>query len=132
MKYIGIAFFLFLLIQIPVFSQERDSAALVRRGDKYLSLLVGYNFWNKHFVELGLAHNQMDIIGPHALGYHYFLSTEIKIDDEWLAGPKVGFWIGNGIGLGLNVICYTDGEDAAWRARPEIGVGLSRFKIVYG
>jgi hypothetical protein len=98
----------------------------------YLSLLTGYNFWNEHFLEIGLAKNELDIQGYHAFGFNYFISTEIKIDDELVLGPKVGVWFSNGLGMGLNVIYYTDLDDAAWRFRPEIGIGLSRFKIVYG
>ena len=114
------------------FSQDNDSTSFYKSGDKYLSLLVGYNFWNNHFLELGLAHNQLDMQGHHAFGFNYFVSTEVKIDNELVLGPKVGLWFGNGLGMGLNLIYYTDMDDSALRFRPELGIGLSRFKIVYG
>jgi hypothetical protein len=114
------------------FSQDNDSTHFHKVGDKYLSLLVGYNFWNNHFLELGIAHNQLDMQGHHPFGFNYFMSTEIKIDNELVLGPKIGLWASNGLGMGLNLIYYTDLDDSALRFRPEIGIGLSRFKIVYG
>jgi hypothetical protein len=132
LKYINLIFGLILGLSSLCHSQENDSTFFYKTGDKYLSLLVGYNFWDKHFVELGLAHNQLDMQGHHAFGFNYFASTEIKIDNDLVLGPKLGIWFSNAIGLGLNVIYYTDLDNTAWRFRPEIGVGLSRFKIVYG
>lgn len=132
MKHVSIISGLIFGLSTLCFSQDIDSTSYHKPGDKYLSLLVGYNFWNNHFLELGLAHNQLDMQGPHALGFHYFVSTEVKIDNDWVLGPKVGLWFGNGIGMGLNLICYTDFDEAALRFRPEIGIGLSRFKIGYG
>jgi hypothetical protein len=44
----------------------------------------------------------------------------------------VGIWLSNVFGLGLNLICYTNGTETAWRFRPEYGIGLSRFKLAYG
>jgi len=70
--------------------------------------------------------------GPHAFGFNYFVSTEIKVGNDLLLGPKIGLWFANGIGIGLNVIYYTDLDSSSWRFRPEFGIGLSRFKIVYG
>lgn len=123
-----------LLIVLPSlsFSQGNDTTSFHKLGDRYLSVLVGYNFWNNHFIELGLAHNQLDIQGHHATGYHYFVSSEFKIDRDLVVGPKVGVWVGGGLGIGLNLIYYTDFDKSALRFRPEIGIGLSRFKIVYG
>jgi hypothetical protein len=114
------------------FSQDNDSTSFYKTGDKYLSLLLGYNFWNNHFLELGVAHNQLDMQGHHAFGFNYFVSAEVKIDNDLVLGPKVGLWFSNGLGMGLNLIYYTDFGDSALRFRPELGIGLSRFKIVYG
>lgn len=127
-------FILLLLIVLPTltFSQSNDTTSFSKLGDKYLSVLVGYNFWNNHFVELGLAYNQLNMQGHHAFGYHYFVSSEVKIDSDLVLGPKVGVWFGGGLGIGLNLIYYTDFDNSALRFRPEIGIGLSRFKIVYG
>jgi hypothetical protein len=131
-RHINIIFGLVFGLSTLCFSQDNDSTSFHRAGDKYLSLLVGYNFWNNHFLELGLAYNQLDIQGPHAFGFNYSVSTEIKIDNDLVLGPKVGLWFSNGIGMGLNIIYYTDLDNTALRFRPEIGIGLSRFKIVYG
>lgn len=132
MRHTGIISGLLLGLSSVCFSQDNDSTSFHKAGDKYLSLLLGYNFWSNHFLEVGLAHNQLDVQGPHPFGFNYFLSTEIKIDNELVLGPKIGFWAGNGFGMGVNIIYYTDFENSALRFRPEIGVGLSRFKIVYG
>lgn len=132
MRRINIIFGLIIGLSTLCFAQASDSTSFFRAGDKYLSFLVGYNFWNNHFLELGLAHNQLDMQGPHAFGFNYFVSTEIKVGNDLLLGPKIGLWFANGIGIGLNVIYYTDLDSSSWRFRPEFGIGLSRFKIVYG
>lgn len=116
------------------YSQEVDSTSLplVRKGEKNMSLLLGYNVWEKHLLEIGIARNQLDIVGPHPLGYSYFASTEVSLSKEPVIGPKLGFWWGGGIAMGLSTIFYTDFAQRAWRLRPEAGIGVDRFKLVYG
>jgi hypothetical protein len=106
-----------------------------RKGEERLSLLIGYNGLKNHFGEIGVAKNRLDGVGFHALGWSYFLSSEIELDNDLIVGPKLGGWFGGGVGafaLGLNTIVYTDFEEASWRLRPEVGFGLDVFKIVYG
>lgn len=120
---------LFLGLSNICLSQEDDHH---KQGDKYLSVVTGYNFWNKHFLEIGLAHTQTDMDGPMVMGHNYFLSTEVKIDRDLLIGPKIGIWMGNGVGIGLNAIYYTNFHASSLRFRPEIGFGFSTFKLAYG
>lgn len=120
-----------------VYSQaDSIRAAGIRRGDTYLSVLVGYNGWLSNYGEVGVAKNRLDVVGAHALGWALFASTEFKLSSkETVLGPKIGFWIGGGVSavaLGLTMIYYTNFEGGALRFRPEIGFGLHRFKLVYG
>jgi len=127
-----------ILIATQSYSQSNDSTQnfAIRNGDKYLSLLFGYNGWTNNFGELGLAKNQLNEVGPHPLGWTLFASTEFKLSThETIIGPKIGVWAGGGVGLvavGLCTIYYTDFDKGTWRLRPEIGFGLDRFKLVYG
>ena len=103
--------------------------------EKHISILVGYNFWKHHFAELGLAVNQYGRVGHHPSAWAYFISSELKFDQKLLIGPKIGTWIGGGVGgmaMGLNLIYYTDFDQSSLRIRPEIGMGFGRFKVVYG
>jgi len=128
-----------LLLVVPkVYSQDRDSIhyPTFRKGDRYLSLLVGYNGWANNFGEIGIAKNQLNVVGYHALGWTLFASTEFKLSsNETVIGPKIGVWAGGGSGgiaMGLSTIYYTDLDKGTWRLRPEIGIGLDFFKLVYG
>ena len=100
--------------------------------EKNLSILGGYNFWNNHFAETGVAINHFRIVGHHPADVAYFISNEIKIDNKLILGPKIGIWFGGGIIWGLNLIYYTDFNQSSLRFRPEIGLGLGQFKFVYG
>lgn len=105
------------------------------RLDKYFSLLGGYNVWNYNFIELGLAINKHGVLVIHPYADAYFVSTEIKLSNKLLIGPKIGCWASGGIGpcsMGLNLIYYTDFKGSSLRFRPEIGVGMWNFKLVYG
>lgn len=127
-----------ILIAIQSYSQRSDSTynSAITKGDRYLSLLLGYNGWTNNFGELGLAINQLNIVGPHPLAWAVFASTEFKLSTgETIIGPKIGVWAGGGATLasiGLSTIYYTDFGTGTWRLRPEIGFGLDRFKLVYG
>ncbi len=128
---------IFLFIAVISFGQIIDStgnnASEYIKGDTNLSLLIGYNFWKYHYGELGFAVSRLDKEDHHVGGFNIYLSSEIKIDRDLLIGPKAGIWLSNSIGgIGLNLICYSDLEQTAWRFRPEYGLGMTRFKLVYG
>ena len=74
-------------------------------------------------------------IGHHPFSSAYFASTEIKLGDKFIVGPKIGVWATGGSGgmaIGLNMIYYTDFDNSNLVFRPEIGFGLDKFKLVYG
>lgn len=103
--------------------------------ERHISILTGYNFWGNHYGELGLAVNQYGRLGYHPAAWACFISTEIKIDNKLLVGPKIGAWVGggmSGLAVGANLIYYTDFEQSSLRIRPEIGLGFGRWKVVYG
>ncbi len=103
--------------------------------ERYVSILTGYNFWQNHYGELGIAIHQYGRIGHHPTAWAYFISSEIKLGDKMVVGPKIGAWIAGGsagVCMGLNVIYYTDFEESTLRFRPEIGMGLGKWKVVYG
>ena len=103
--------------------------------ERHISILGGYNFWKNHYGELGLALNQYGRVGHHPAAWAYFVSSEIRVGENMVIGPKIGAWIGGGSGglaLGLNLIYYTDFVESSLRLRPEIGMGFGRWKVVYG
>lgn len=101
-------------------------------GNTYLSLLTGANLMQNQFIELGLAKNKLNRIGNSMFGYNYFVSAEISTKNSGLWGPKIGFWVTNGLGLGMNMIYYMEGDKNRFCFRPEAGLGLARFKVAYG
>jgi hypothetical protein len=104
-----------------------------KKGDVHYCLLVGYNFWSNHYAELGIARSRLTFENHQPQGSNYFISSEIRLGNPFLLGPKAGFWVAGGAGgLGLSAIYYTDLAEGAWRLRPELGIGLSRFKLAYG
>jgi hypothetical protein len=102
---------------------------------KYISILAGYNFWRYHYAEFGIAMNSEESGGVHSYYSATFVSCEIKIDNKLQIGPKIGGWLSggmSGMAMGLNLIYYTDFDQASLRLRPEIGFGMGGFKMVYG
>lgn len=109
----------------------------VERGSQQtLDLLLGYNGFANSFAELGLSWRK------ESFGYHHpgptlvaFASSEVRLSQNMVLGPKVGVWAGGGVAgmaMGLNLIAYTDFNEWAVRFRPEIGMGFSQFKLAYG
>jgi hypothetical protein len=71
----------------------------------------------------------------HPFSSAYFASTELKFGDKFIIGPKIGAWASGGLGamaMGVNMIYYTDFNNASVVFRPEIGFGYQSFKLVYG
>ena len=133
----GLLLLYFQIVPTTCLSQMGDSANFeqIKKGDRYLSFLLGYNIWKNHFAEVGIALNQLNTVGHHPLGVTYFISNEVRIFGEPLMGPKIGCWFAGGasaVAMGINAVYYTDLKSGALRFRPEIGLGLDRIKIVYG
>lgn len=113
----------------PAYAQVDNDSTTTKRQ---VSLLVGYNGFKYQFLELGIAGNNVEIYRQHATAVTYFASAEIMIDKDPVIGPKVGIWLGNSLVLGLNAIYYTNNNEGSLQLRPELGIGLSTFKVVYG
>ena len=99
---------------------------------KELSLLTSFNVGRFSFAELGIAWNRYGRIGPHPNGVAPYISGEIKLGDELLVGPKVGVHMMGGFAFGVCFIYYTDFDNGSFVLRPDIGIGISRFKMAYG
>lgn len=98
---------------------------------KDLSLVTGFNQGSYSFAELGLAINHYGK-NRHPFSLNYFISNEIKLNQDLIIGPKAGIWIGGGYAMGLNLIYYTDFDKGSVVFRPEIGIGIQKVKLVYG
>ena len=100
-----------------------------------VGLLTGVTFGKNTFIDIGISRNSNTVIGHHPFSSAYFASTELKLGDKFIIGPKVGAWAAGGVGgiaMGLNMIYYTDFDNASLVFRPEIGFGFQSFKLVYG
>jgi hypothetical protein len=100
-----------------------------------LCLLTGYSLGAYSYADIGFSKNSTTAIGYHPFSSAYFASTEIKLGNKLIIGPKIGGWIAGGssaMAIGLNMIYYTDFDNSSLVFRPEIGFGLEKFKLIYG
>lgn len=100
-----------------------------------VSILTGYNGWRHHYAELGVALHKQSQTGPALFSSAYFVSAEVRPGRKTIVGTKIGAWVSGGCSamcLGINAIWYTNGTEQSVRLRPEIGIGLGPFKVVYG
>ncbi|HEX8315119.1 MAG TPA: hypothetical protein VF609_09005 [Flavisolibacter sp.] len=100
-----------------------------------VGLLTGVTFGKHTFIDIGISKNSNAVVGHHPFSSAYFASTELKFGDNIIIGPKIGAWAAGGVGgiaMGLNMIYYTDFDNASLAFRPEIGFGFKNFKFVYG
>ena len=98
-------------------------------------LMTGYSYGKYSYADIGFAKLSSTTLGNHPFSSAYFASTEIKLGDKFIIGPKIGIWAAGGSGaiaIGLNMIYYTDFDNSTLVFRPEIGFGIQNFKLVYG
>ncbi|HEU4718779.1 MAG TPA: hypothetical protein VFU15_13135 [Bacteroidia bacterium] len=127
-------------ILLPFFLAGQADTAKFSRSlmpmEKDISLLLGINYWHWTYGEVGVAKNSFTLAGVHPFASAVFISDELKMDDHhFVMGPKIGGWIAGGasaMALGINAIYYTDFSAGSLRLRPEIGIGMGPFKVVYG
>lgn len=93
---------------------------------------MGYNVWAYHFAEVGFAIAHTEKQDYKIVETNIYLTSEIKLDDKLMIGPKAGIWIGTMTGAGFNTTYYTDFNNGALCIKPEMGIGMSRFKFTYG
>lgn len=100
-----------------------------------LQILTGLTIGRNTWAEVGIAKNISETQGRHPFSVTIFGSNEMKLNDKFVWGPKVGVWAAGGFAamvMGVNMIYYTDFHHGTPVVRPEIGFGLKYFKIVYG
>ena len=132
-------FQLLLILTIIAFSSKAQVTDTTKHKDIILKrsfcLLTGYSLGTYSYADIGFSKNSKTTIGYHPFSSAYFASTEIKLGDKLIIGPKIGGWIAGGSSamvIGLNMIYYTDFDNGSLVFRPEIGFGLENFKLVYG
>ncbi len=99
------------------------------------ALIMGYQLQKNHFFEVGIGIKNESLIGHHQNTFVYGISNELKLHDDFIWGLKAGAWFGGGAGginAGLNLINYTDFKNSSIQFRPEIGMGIKWFRVVYG
>jgi hypothetical protein len=124
------------LLSFSAEGQVTDTAKvreiIVKRS---VGLLTGITFGKNTFIDIGISKNSNTVVGHHPFSSAYFASTELKFGDKFIIGPKIGAWAAGGVSgmaIGLNMIYYTDFDNASLVFRPEIGFAFQSFKIVYG
>lgn len=134
MKYFLLLSFTFacLLVDAQNLSKELPTK---RKGETSLALITGYQGFKNHFLELGIGARKDWIVGHHPLTMVYGVSGEFKLHDDFIGAVKGTISIGggaSGMNLGLNLVNYVSANSSSFRFRPEIGVGVRLFRIVYG
>lgn len=99
---------------------------------KDLAIITGFQIQENQFAELGFGVIDDGILAHHPFAFGYGVSNEIKISNEPTWGLKAGAWVNGGQSIELHLVSYTDFEEMTPRFRPEIGVGVSVFRLVYG
>lgn len=141
----SIGFILFSLLSLPIGyvngQTVSDSVAVFpdQGHFRYLSIVGGYalNFGEEddpvnHLIELGISLSD-DYLYHHPTNANYHFTTEIKLNDEFIIGPKVGFYKGFWmITYGADLILYTDFESQSLRISPNFGLGGGVGKIYIG
>lgn len=104
--------------------------------EKFISILLGYNYYSRNGAEIGIGKVMETSIGPHAHSTVVYVSTEVApYNKQLLWGPKIGAWTAGGccgMSLGASLIYYIHPEATSLKIRPEIGIGFSRFRAYYG
>lgn len=132
-------FQLLLILTILFFSAHGQLADTTKVREtvveRSIGLLTGVTFGKSTFFDIGVSRNSNTAVGYHPFSSAFFASTELKFGDKFIIGPKIGAWAAGGAGgmaMGLNMIYYTDFDNASLVFRPEIGFGFESFKFVYG
>ena len=141
MKKIVTLLFLALLLSVNCISQDLDSLnldsaiaiPLFSQEQKFIGLVAGYNHHKNRLPEIGLLLHSVTF--PRCgfpVSTFWILSNEFRISDDPIWGLKLGAGMSSGISLGLNLIRYTDFEESSVKFRPEVGLGGTNARVVYG
>ncbi len=103
---------------------------------KSWGIVAGMNYSCKLTGEIGYGKARYGVIVHHWYMSNYYFGSEFTIHDKKvILAPKASYWINGGsagMALGLSLINYTDFSTSSLKIRPEIGIGLGKFKAVYG
>ncbi|NME72801.1 hypothetical protein [Flammeovirga aprica] len=141
MRYYLLFIFILSFISLNFSYAQTDSLtafqkrAYYHKNKKSVALITGFQIQRNKFAELGVAIMNDGVEGYHMATSIVGITNEFKVHDEFVWGLKVGGWIGGGVGamnMGLNIINYTNFKENSLRFRPEIGLGVSKFRLVYG
>lgn len=122
-------------LEIKVFKNQRAFTDSLRLNYPHTysnrpAVLLGYNLGHSSYGELGFA---LHSTFHHMLFVTKFIGSEFRMGgSDFIIGPKLGFYYGMGIGIGLNAIYYTNLEEGSLVFRPEIGTTVAGVKIFYG
>jgi hypothetical protein len=113
---------------------QRDSISSRRiAGGWAFEAGAGYS---KHlFADVGIAYARDGTVGHHPLEDAIYLATEIYAGNKLVMAPKIGAWAAGGaaaMGLGVNLLYYTDFSGGRVVFRPEVGIGVQGSKLYYG
>lgn len=99
-------------------------------------ILIGLNYWKNPFFEFGYGFANYGVMWNHWSFNNLYIGSEVGIANKQIVlGPKISVWANGGSSagaLGLNLIEYTDFNESTLVFRPEIGMGMGKFKLVYG
>jgi hypothetical protein len=103
------------------------------------AFMTGYNYNKSHWGEVGLVRgwrcNYDKSCDSFAEGLYYYtsLSSEFTVQDQrFIACPKLGYHVEFLVlGIGLNVVDYTDFKSHVFGLRPEIDLSLSSVVGIY-
>jgi len=100
---------------------------------------IGTNIGNNvSGAEIGFGKINKGVIGSHMLSSGLYIGTEFlwsEFVDKTVLAPKISIWsdAGSSLGaIGLDLIYYSYQNDGQLRLRPQIGLGILGFEIVYG
>lgn len=96
---------------------------------------LGYN--NGFVIEVGYGKAFVNRIEKRSAFQSFYGGVEVlpSTDNKFIVAPKASIWIEEATYLtavGLNLVYYTDFNQATLRLRPEIGIGYKKMKLTYG
>ena len=94
---------------------------------KYWGIYAGFQQGKQSVVELGWVKG----FKKDFLTYHYGLGGEYYLNGNTI-GVKAGGWVNALIAVGLQAGFYLEDDKKAATIRPEIGLGLNLFSLMYG
>lgn len=123
---------IFLLISLQALSQDTTAIPYKSRFTNERALLLGFNAGSYIYGEIGYAFNSYGTAGHHPIATAFYGGSEIMIGRDFIVGPKIGWQAMGGLAMGANMIYYTNFHGGSLVLRPEFGIGMERFKMVYG